>query len=110
MGDYTLPIDPWDMVGDSTTDNALLKQIKQEVFEIVRGESRRRMIQNVFLVSFFSWLILINIYQSLLWSQSVAPNAAVWFLNVVFEALFALVLAFLTLAAAYTISWLWPNR
>jgi len=69
------------------------------------------MIQSVFLVSFFSWLILINIYQSLLWSQgNIPPNAVMWFFNVVFEAFFALVLAFLTLGAAYSISWLWNSR
>jgi hypothetical protein len=101
------------MVGESALDDeVLLKRMWQDVREIVREESRRGMIQNVFLVSFFSWLVLINIYQSLLWSQSgyEVPNIVVWLKNVVFEALFALALAFLTLGAAYSISWLWNSR
>jgi hypothetical protein len=99
------------MAGDLAMDNdALLKQVSQDIRDIVREESRRRMIQNVFLVSFFSWLILINIYQSLLWSQSGTPNTAAWLANVVFEAFPALILAFLTLGAVYSISWLWKSR
>jgi hypothetical protein len=43
-------------------EDVLLGQINS----MIRKESRRRMIQIVFLVSFFSWLILLNIYQSLL--------------------------------------------
>ena len=100
------------MIGESAVDDEVLpKQIRQDIREIIREESRRRIVQNVFLVSFFSWLVLINIYQSLLWSQTHSvPNTAVWLMNVVFEALFALPLAFLTLGAAYSVSWLWSKR
>lgn len=69
------------------------------------------MIQVVFLVSFFGWLILLNIYQSLMWSRDGVPNGVNWFFSVVVvEAVVALALAGLTLGAALALSWLFRSR
>ena len=68
------------------------------------------MVQTVFVVSFFSWLILFNIYESQLWQDGSVPNVVVWLFNVVFEAFFALILAALTVGIAYSASWLWNKR
>ena len=65
------------------------------------------MIQIVWMISFFSWLVLLNIYQSLFWAQGVPPSLGEWIFSVFVEALYALVLALLTLGAALAASFLW---
>jgi hypothetical protein len=92
---------------DPLDDDLVLAQLNS----LIRSESRRRMIQILFLVSFFSWLILLNIYQSLLWAQATPPNVINWFLSVVvIEGFFAIILASLTLGVAYAISWWWRSK
>lgn len=84
-------------------EDALLEQINS----MIRKESRRRMTQIVWMVSFFSWLVLLNIYQSLLWAQGIPPSPGEWIFAILVEAFFAIVLASLTLGAAHAISHLW---
>jgi len=85
--------------------------ILRELRSIIRSESRRRMIQTVLLVSFFSWLLLINSYQLLQWwmNKGYPPSLVDWLGSIVIDALFALILALITLGVAYAVSWRWTD-
>ena len=71
---------------------------------MMREESRRRTTQVVWMVSFFAWLLMLNIHDSMQWAHGSVPPLDEWLVSVFIEGLFAIALASLTLVAARAIS------